>query len=161
MLSNRICSGCGRQVRLVTTIQSPRCPACRFSLLHPIPETRPCLRCHVPIPADSPNIRCVRCEAARYPEPCFTLCYDCRVLFLVRPGVMRCRSYRLRRSSVVQRPSDFRQTIGVSFNPTSNSFQPISAPMQTPQPKRRRSLPPALALERQPSVLNRAVAFLL
>lgn len=163
-ISNRICSGCGRQVRLSTAIQSPKCPACQFSLLPPIPETRPCLRCHVPIPAESPNIRCMRCEAVRHPEPRYTPCYDCRAPFIVRPGVMRCSSCRMRRLSVVQRPSDFRQTASASFDPTLNTlnlYRPISAPMQIPLSKRRRSLPAAPTLERQPSVLYQAVTFLL
>lgn len=160
MLSNQICSGCSRQVRLTTAIQSPRCPAYRFSLLPPIPETRSCLHCHIPIPADSPTIRCVCCKATRYPEPCYTPCYDYQVPFLVRLEVMQYPSCRLRRLNMVQHPSDFRQTTDVSFNPTLNSFQSISAPIQTPQPKRRKYLPPAPIIERQPSVLNRTVAFL-
>lgn len=163
MLSNRFCSGCGRQLRLSTTIQSPRCPACRFSLSPPVPETRPCLVCLLPIPAGSRSIRCRRCDAVRHPEPRYTPCYDCRAPFIVRPGVMRCSSCRSRRSRVVQRPSDFCQTAGASFDPTLNALNllPMTTPVLVPSSKRRRSSPAAPVLERQPSVLDQAVAFIL
>lgn len=160
MLSNRLCSGCRRQLRLSTTIQSPRCPACRFSLLPPIRETRPCLRCFVPIPADSPNIRCMPCDALLSSNPHYSPCYDRRLPFAARPGVMRCRNCRLRRSSVVQRPSDFRQTIGISFDTNLNSFPPLTTTTNPPQLKRRRSIHPALLSTSQSSVIDRAIEFL-
>lgn len=172
MLSNRLCSGCGRQVRLAATIQSPRCPACRLSLLPPVPETRPCLRCYVPIPADSPYIRCMRCEAIRSSTShSYSPCYDCRALFPTQRGVIRCIDCRSRRSIVVQRPMEFNHTHSISFDPTLNSFQPLNTLATPRQPKRQRTKPPGpprpapppvtAESEKQGSVITRAIAFLL
>jgi hypothetical protein len=171
MLSNRLCFGCGRQVCLATIIQSLRCPACRLARLPLVPETRPCLRCYVPIPADLPNVRCMRCEATRSSSHLYSLCYDCQALFPTQPSVMRCIDCRSRRSNVVQRPVEFSHTYGISFDPTINSFQPLNTPISPYQPKRRRTKPlgpsrPISPLvtaesEKQTSVINRAVAFLL
>ena len=69
----------------------------------------------------------MRCEAARYPEPRYTLYYNCRAPFIVQPGLIRCRSCRLRRLTVVQPLSDFSQSAGVSFDPTLNKSQIIKA----------------------------------
>ena len=105
MLSNRACYDCGRQVRLSTTIHPPRCPACRLARLPPVVETRPCLRCYVPIPAHSSNIRCAGCEVAPPLTPSYSPCYDCRNPFPARAGVMRCLDCRSRRSTTVQPPA--------------------------------------------------------
>ncbi|KAJ5198759.1 uncharacterized protein N7498_007876 [Penicillium cinerascens] len=74
---------------------------------------------------------------------------------------MRCRNCRLRRSNVVQRPSDFRQTIGIYFDPNLNSFPPLITPAHPPQPKRRRSIPPGLPSTSRSPIIDRAVEFLL
>jgi hypothetical protein len=171
MLSNGTCYGCGRRVRLSTAIQPPRCPACRLSSLSSVPETRPCLRCFVSILASSPNSRCVRCEASLSSNQSYALCYDCQVPFPARPGVMRCLDCRLRRSNVVQRPINFHHSHGIAFDPTLNSFQPPSTPTNPPQLKRRRSTHPgpphstpapvAAESEKQSSVIEPAVGFLL
>ena len=123
MLSNRPCYDCGRQVRLSATIQPPRCPACRLSFLSPMLETRPCLRCYVPILISSSGVRCARCEAVLSLDVSYSPYYDCRIPFPARPSVMRCFNCRSRRTNVVQRPVNFRLSYGTSFDLTMNSFE--------------------------------------
>ncbi|CAG8102726.1 unnamed protein product [Penicillium nalgiovense] len=171
MSSIRPCYDCGRQVRLSTTIQPPRCPACRLPFLPPMLETHPCLRCHVPVPASSSGVRCARCEAVLSLDVSYSPCYDCWIPFPSRPGVMRCFNCRSRRTNVVQRPVNFRLTYGTSFDPTMNSFELPNTPTNPSQRKRRRSLPrdlppptPAsdtIETEDTSFVINRAVNFLL
>lgn len=142
MLSNRLCYDCGRQVRLSTTIQPPRCPACRLSRFSPLLETRPCLNCHVPIPIHSSNMRCASCEVSPSLNPSYSPCYDCRNPFPVRAGVIRCFDCRSRKLTVVQPPVDFRHLPASSFDPYVNTFERPN-PLQNPtRRKRRQSQPP-------------------
>jgi hypothetical protein len=69
MLTVRSCNDCGRRVRLSSSIQPPKCPACRLPDLRPITDTRTCLRCQVLIPTEAPNPLCVNCQYARYFDP--------------------------------------------------------------------------------------------
>jgi hypothetical protein len=161
----------GRQVRLSTSIQPPRCPACRLSFLSPMLKTRSCLRCHVPVLASSSDVRCARYEAVLSLNPSYSPFYDCRIPFPARPSAMRCLDCRSRRTSVVQGPINFLHSHGTSFDPSVNSFELLNTHSNHPQRKRRRTLPQTLLLptpapdttesEDTSFVINRAVSFLL
>jgi hypothetical protein len=123
MLVSRSCNDCGRQVRLSSTIQPPRCPACRLSNSPPNVVTRPCFRCDVPIPAQDTTLLCANCQSTPIP---YVPCFDCRQNFLARPGVTRCSHCRSRTSTVVLPPVDFTTVYSTSFNPSANSFRPLN-----------------------------------
>lgn len=126
MLVHRSCHDCGRRVRLSTTIEPPRCPACRLASLPPLVETRTCLGCRVPIPALSYNLRCALCQTRPSSQPLLLdvrPCYDCGTPFHARTGVIRCFDCRSRRSTVVQAPVDYGHLRTTTFDPFVNSFQ--------------------------------------
>lgn len=133
MLTLRLCNGCGRRVRLSTTIQPPRCPVCRLSNLPSVLETRLCLGCQLPIPTHCPDPRCTNCRSAVASAPNYSPCFDCGNNFPARPGVVRCLTCRSRRSAAPP-PVDFGPIFSTSFNPAANSFQRLDLP----QIKRRR-----------------------
>lgn len=125
MLARRSCHDCGRQIRLSTTIEPPRCPTCRLASLPPLVETRPCLGYCVPIPADSYDLHCGHCrtQPAPRPLPDSRPCYDCGTPFPARPRVIRCFDCRSRRSTVIQAPVNYGRLHTTTFDPFVNSFQ--------------------------------------
>lgn len=131
MLTLRLCNGCGRRVRLSTTIQPPRCPVCRLSNLPSVLETRLCLGCELPIPTHCPDLRCTNCLSAVSSAPNYSPCFDCGNSFPARAGVVRCLTCRSRRSAA-RPPINFGPIFSTLFNPAANSFQRL------PQRKRHR-----------------------
>lgn len=117
MLTRRPCHDCGREVRLSSSIQPPRCPACRLAQFPPPPVIWPCLGCRVPLPADSSNPRCSNCQ------PSDASCLGCGNIFPARLGVTRCFGCRPRPSRVAQAPTDFGILFNTTFNPFINSLQ--------------------------------------
>lgn len=126
LLTRRPCHDCGREVRLSTSIQPPRCPACRLAQFPPPPEIWPCLSCRVPLPADSPNPRCSNCQ------PSDASYLGCGNLFPARPGVTRCFGCRPRPSRATQAPTNFRNLFNTTFNLFINSLQSNPCPHDSP-----------------------------
>lgn len=113
-------------MRLSSDIHPPRCPACRLFGFTPIIETRPCLRCRVPIPSSGTNPNCAKCQVAEAAIPQYVVpCLECINNFLAYPGVTRCFACTSRGSRVVLPPINFGPIYLSAFNPSANSFGPL------------------------------------
>lgn len=139
MLTVRSCNDCGRRMRLSSSIQPPKCPACRLADLRPITDTRPYLRCQVPLPTGAPNPLCVNCQYAPIS------CLYCRSNLVHRRGVTYCSNCNIGRPTVVLPAVDFGPIYSTSFNPSVNSFQSASAPQRKQQRLNLPSIEPSLA----------------
>lgn len=105
-------------------------------------ETRPCLRCYIIIPANSSDVRCARCEAVLSLDPSYSPCYDYRIPFSARPGVMRCLNCRSRRTIInFCTLIELRHSYRISFVLSMNSFKLPKTPSFPPQRKHQRHLP--------------------
>lgn len=130
MLTHQSCYDCGCRVRLSSTIQPPRCPACRLVSLAPLLETRPCSGCRVLIPAYLSNLQCASCHVAQLAlplTPSNSPCYSYGKPFPARTRIIRCFDYRSR-TSIVQPPVDFYCLYTTSFNPFVNLFTLLDPP---------------------------------
>lgn len=167
MLTHRSCVTCGRSVRLSTAIQPPRCPACRLAVVPSPPETRPCQRCHLPLPVTSPALCCAGCQVRQTYD---TSCLDCGKYFAGRRHIIRCPDCRSRRLTAPRTPVSSGR-FQASFDPFTNSFQqPNNHPRRRSRPSRQRIslISPSSSRSRiqpidcDPSFLavNEAIAFL-
>jgi hypothetical protein len=158
MLTVRSCNDCGRRVRLSSSIQPPKCPACRLPDLRPITDSRPCLRCQVPIPTGDPNPLCVNCQYAP------TSCLYCQSDLVHRRGVTYCSICSSGRRTIVLPAVDFGPIYSTSFDPSVNSFQSPSAPQRKRQRLNLPSIEPSLVRvgspPRESYLVNQALGFL-
>lgn len=167
MSARRACVDCCRQVRLPTSMQPPRCIACRLAGLSALIDTRPCFRCQVLIPANSSDPCCRDCQARR---PSDISCRDCGNPFPATCRLIRCPDCRSRRTAALRaRVAPVRSQI-TRFDPFINSFNQPSRPGRgRPRARSQFSAPRHLFLlptRPQPtqsdnvSFLDRAVGFL-
>lgn len=98
---------------------------CRLASLPPLFQSRPCLGCSVPIPANSHDLHCGHCRTQPPPRPLFVSrpCYDCGTHFPAPSRVIRCFDCRSRRSTIIQAPIDYGRLCTTTFDPFVNSFQ--------------------------------------